>query len=187
MFFAGGHQGIERTEVRGEKLRRALANHADAKAEDEPFEREFLRGRDLREQVLHALFAHAVERQQLLFPQIVKVGDVGHQPAREKLVHQGLAEAFDVHHLARGEVQEAFAQPRRAVDVDAEAVDLTLGAHHVAAALRAVCGHGEILRAARVIFVRHDARHLGDDVAAALDHHMVANAHAQPFDFILIV
>ena len=49
----------------------------------------------------------------LLFGEIVKIGDALHHAAIHQLIHQRIAHAIDIHHAARGEVQNGFLQPRR--------------------------------------------------------------------------
>ena len=54
----------------------------------------------------------------------------------------------------------------------------------VAAAHRALLRHAERLA---VGALRLHAHHFGDHVAAALDHHRVADLQAQPLDFVFVV
>ena len=110
-----------------------------------------------------------------------------YQSALEQLRDQRIAHAVDVHHPARSEVQDALAQLRRAVRIHAAMIGLALGAHDVAAAHRAVFRHVKMLLAARMLLVVEHLHDLGNDVAAALDLHPVADEHAEPLDFIHVV
>ena len=69
----------------------------------------------------------------------------------EALGDHCIAQAFDVHGVARGEVEEFFAQAGGAVGVDASPVDLSFGSDEGAIALWAVRGEDNLLLVARWI------------------------------------
>ena len=106
-------------------------------------------------------------------------------PGFDQLIHQRVAHAIDVHHAARGEVANALAQLGRTIRIHAAMIGLALGAHHVPAAHRAALRHVKLTMPARLVFQHlHD---FGNYIAAALDQHPVADAHAQPIDLVHVV
>jgi hypothetical protein len=139
---------------------------------------------DIAQNVGGRFGAHALQREQLLGGERIQIGHAVGQAAIHQLIHQRLAHAIDIHHAARGEMQNRLLEPRRAVDVDAAAGGLALFAHHRAAANRARFGHAERLAHGAL---RADPHHLGNHVAAALDDHLVADLQAQPLDLVFIV
>src|SRR5579862_980553 len=78
-----------------------------------------------------------------------------------------------------------LAQLGGTVGVDAAVVSFAFGAHHVAAAHRAALGHMEMLAPAWAV-VQH-LNNFGDNIAAALHLHPVADAHTQPLNFVHVV
>src|SRR5205807_31876 len=109
------------------------------------------------------------------------------QPLIADLIDQGFSHAFDVHYGARGEVQDAFAQLRRTVGVDATMVGLAFHAHYVAVADRTVRGHVKLFVAARVLLAVDDFNDFGNYVATTLHHDPIANHHSQALDFIMVM
>ena len=77
------------------------------------------------------------------FFQAVEIGDAVHQAAIEQLLHDGIAQAFDVHDAAAAKVEQALAQLGGAVGVDAAVVDFAFDADDFAVALRAMRGKDE--------------------------------------------
>ena len=100
------------------------------------------------------------------------------------MIHQHVAHAVDIHDTARGEMQDGFLQPRRAVGVDAAAGRFAFFPHHFAAADRAMFGHAERPALAALA---HDAHHFRNHVAAAFHQHTIADLDSQPLDFVFVV
>ena len=96
-----------------------------------------------------------------------------HQSALQQLRHDRLAQPFDVHHAARGEVEQAAGHARRAGRIDAAMVGLALGPLHLRPAHRALRRELEMFCPPKP--VREHLHHLGDHIAAALDSHGVAD------------
>ena len=138
----------------------------------------------LRDHVGRRFGGHALERHQLIERQPVDIRHAVHQAAIHQLIHQRVAQAVDIHHAARREMQDGLLQPRRAVDVDAARCGFALFAHDLAAAHGARFRHAEGLA---VRALRLHPHHLGNHIAAALDHHRVADLQAQPLDFVFVV
>ena len=117
----------------------------------------------------------------------VEVGDAGDEFVLEEPHDDGVAEAFDVHDAAGGEVEEAAGEAGGAIDVDAAVVGLAFGAVDLAVADGAVFGEVEFFVAARVLGVFDDFDDFGDDVAAALDFDVVADEEAEALDLVGVV
>ena len=132
-------------------------------------------------------FCRCVRGRELLFGERIEVGDALHEAAIEELLDDGFAEAFDVHDLAGGEVEQALDEARGAVGVDAAVVDFAFGLDDFAAADGAVRGELEFPVAAGMILVFDDFDDFGDDVAAALDLDVVADEQAEALDFVGVV
>ena len=147
----------------------------------------FFESFDLVENVLRRLLAHAFEREQLVEREGVDVGDGFHQPTIDELVDERVAHALDVHHAARGEVQDALAQLRRAVGVDAAVVGFAFDADDVASAFGAAFGHVKLAVSARVVLVVDNLHDLRNNVAAALDQDVVADLDAEIVDEVHVV
>ena len=105
----------------------------------------------------------------------------------EKLRHQRLAQAIDVHHLARGKVQQALAQASRTIDVDAAVIDFAFGRARPRFRRPGTGGEDGNRRAARMVFVCDHFNDLGNDIAAALDQHEVADLHPEARDLVGVV
>ena len=105
----------------------------------------------------------------------------------EELRDECIAQAFDVHCIAGGEVEQAFAQASGAVGVDASPVNLALGADERARAGGAFGGEDDRFGFARVLCIVDDGDDLGDDVAAALDLDEVADADGEARDLVGVV
>ena len=76
LLFAGVGQLIHRAEMRGEKLRGALADEADAERVDQARERVLFAGGNFIDQILRRLFGHAIEARDGVELQLVKVGEI---------------------------------------------------------------------------------------------------------------
>ena len=117
----------------------------------------------------------------------VQIGQAADEPAVEKLRYDGFAEALDIHHAAGSEVEQALAQARGAVDVDAAIVGFALGADHFAVALRAMRREVKGAAAAWMLLVVDHLDDFGNDVAAAFHFHKVADLEAEALDLVGVV
>ena len=142
--------------------------------------------RDGIDQVLRALLGEPLELDQGLDREVVEVGDVAHQPARDQLVDQLVAEAVDVHGAAAAEVADALLDLRRAGGVDAARDRLAFRLDRLAAAHRAVVGQAVLLLVSGAFLDDH-LHHVGNDVTGALDQHPVADPDVLAVDLVLVV
>ena len=84
-------------------------------------------------------------------------------------------------------MKQPFPQLGRTVGIDAAMVRLSLSPHHHTAALRTMLRELELAIPPRMIFIFHHAHDFGDDIAAALDHYVVADQDAETVDLVLVV
>ncbi len=192
---------------------------ADAQREQEARQWRRLAGLDASQQVLgpfggdlaggHGLGRHAVALvgatlhfQESVQREPVQVGDAVHVFQLDEVVDVALAQAFDVHHAAAGEMADRLLALRRAEQAARTARHrLTLFPHHVRAADRAALGQFErrifgLLRgveqvAARHVFHRaaleHHGHDFGDHVTGTAHDHGVTHAHVLAADFVFVV
>ena len=141
-----------------------------------------------------------LETHEVLALEAVQVGDVADQPLLVEQHDRLLADALDVHGALADEVLDALHELRRARAVGTAHGDLTGLAHGLGAAGRADVGHrplgqGEVpLLAAHpppfgVVGLpgRHGTDDLRDDVAGALQDHVVAGPDVLAPDVVLVV
>ena len=121
------------------------------------------------------------------------VGRRADQTFGEKELDQLFAQSLDVEGVARREMLEALDRLRRTDErAGAAAHDVRFAgllvdlAQSRRAADRAGLGEDIGLRVRRPL-VEHDREHLRDDVAGALHHHRVADAHVLARDLVLVV
>ena len=184
---AGFHDRVQRAEMLRQKLCGALANKPCPQTVNDALKRKPLGGFDLRQHVFRRLLAHALELQQVVFCQLVEIGDILDQASFGKLIYQGIAEAVDIHDVTRGKMQNRALQLRWTIRIHATMVRLARRSHHVAAAHRAVLGHCEIPAAARMLFIFDDLHHLRNHISAALHFDPVADLHSETIDLIHVV
>src|SRR6185437_6201481 len=84
-------------------------------------------------------------------------------------------------------MQDRLPQLRWAIRIHAPMVRLALGAHHLAAAHRALRWHVEPLMPAGVGIIIYNPYNLRDHIAAAFHFHPIADLHAEPLDLIHVV
>ena len=138
------------------------------------------------EEVLGALLAHALQRNELLARQPVDVRVVPDEPLVQQDGHQPLSESLDVHRPSRDEVLEPLVALGLARGVHAPVHGLALLADDGRAADRAVRRHLEGNLGTGAPF--HDRPdHLRDDLAGTLDDDVVADADVLPPDVVLVV
>ena len=168
----------------GEQLAGALADKTHAQRVDQAREAVVLARRNFIEQILRRFFRHALERGHVVQFQFVQVGEVLHQALVHELVDDFFAQAVDVHGVAPREVQQRFLALGRAARIDAAVGDFFRVLVNPAVAFGASFGHDDF--AARLPFLDHldDVR---NHFPGALDDHGVADAQAQPLDFVHVV
>src|SRR5207249_4624930 len=118
---------VHGAEMLGQKLRRALAHETDAKAIDNPLQRQLLGVLDFVQHILGRFITHAFEFQQIGLSELVDIGDIPHHAAIGELIYQSIAQSIDVHYAARREVDDGLAKFGWAIGVDAAMIAFTSG------------------------------------------------------------
>ena len=130
--------------------------------------------------------ADAVERHELLDGELVDVTCVLDEAGVGELADPFLAEAFDVHRAAPGEVHDALHALHGAVDVDAVVVRLTFEPDERLPAVGALRGELPLPRALAALG-EDRTDDLGDDIAGPAHDHRVALADVLPGHVVLVV
>ncbi len=184
LFRGGRGELFHRAEMRGEKLRGALADEANADAVDQALEAVLFAGGDFVEQILRGFFGHALEIGERFEIELVEIGEILHQILFDELVDDFFAEAVDIHGVAAGKMQERFPSARRTGNIDAAIGDFAFGAVDARAAHRALVRHLELLFFRAVL---HDFQDVRNHFTGALDEHRIARVNVEAFDFVHIV
>lgn len=187
LFCAGFFEGVDGAELLGEQFGSAFADEADAEAHEDAREAGLFRFFNFIEQGARRFFSEVIEAGELHFSERVEIGDAFDELVIEQLLHDGIAEAFDVHDAAAAEVEERLAEFGGAVGVDAAIVNFAFDADDLAIALWAVGGECEGLVAAGMTGIFDDLDDFGDDVAAAFDFDRVVDFEAEPFNEVGVV
>ena len=87
------------------------------------------------------------------FRQLVNVGNILHQPALGQLRNQRVPHAIDIHHSARGEVQNRSQQLGGTICVHTAVVDFAFGADDFVSANLALLGILDFFVSARMLFI----------------------------------
>ena len=182
----GIHQVEQAGIALGDQLGHDRTDKANAQGGQQPVDRALLALLDAGLQVLHALFAVAFERADLIPGQVVDVGQVVDIALAHKQLGLLDAKALDVHRPARDEVLDRAHQLARAGAVDAVGGRFARRAHERLAADGAGGGHGPDPLFAGAQFGQR-AQDLGDHLAGPLDDHLVADADVQVADVVLVV
>ena len=91
-----------------QELRRSFAHKWDSEAVQDTRQR-LLPGRiNIAKQLFRRLLAHPFEFHQLTRRQTIKVRQIRHQALVDKLIHQRVTQAVDIHDAPRREVQNGF-------------------------------------------------------------------------------
>ena len=116
----------------------------------------------------------------------VEVGVVLHEAGRHKLLHEFVAEALDVHRIARGEESQPLPRSGRAVDVGATDIDTVVVLHQRRATFGAVRRKlpGRKPPLPKVLL---DSDHVRNHLARLLDHEHVADADVLAGDLVGVV
>src|SRR6267142_2108298 len=181
------HDRVERPKMLGKKLRRALADKTYAQPVNHAFEWQLFGSLNFPEHILGRFLAHALKFQQIVLSETVEVSDIFHHAALGKLIHERIAEAVNVHDMARGEMQDRALQFRGTIRIHTSMVGLPGCADYIPLADRTVLRHLEILIPARMRFVIDDFHDFGNHVAATLDLYPVADPHAEALDLVHVV
>ncbi len=170
----------------GQKPGHLGAHVGDAQGEEHPGQGPLLAGINVARDLGGQLISHALQRQELLFLQIVQVGQVLDQPLANKDPTPLLPQAIDIHRPLADEVLEQLQELGWARGIGAAMHGFSRRFHHRAAAHRAVAGHLEhpLLTGASG---HHRAHHLGDHIAGPLHHHPVADADVFAPDVLFVV
>src|SRR5206468_559559 len=102
-----------------------------------------------------------------------------------ELRDQGFAHAVDVHHAARGEMQDRPQKLGGAVRVDAPVVNFAFGSDNFRRADRALLRSFNFNVSAWMIFV--DLDDFGNHVATTLDSDPVADLQTEALDFVHVM
>src|SRR5262249_34053545 len=184
LLLRGAEQPVDILEVAREVDGRDPADVRDVEAEEYAVERDLLRRLDRLDRVRRGNLAEAVDLQQLLLRQTVKLRDGAHEPELPELPPGLLADASDI---GRGldPVDQRLEPARRTRLVRTAVHRLALWLDDVRAAQGALFRHLERLRAGLVLARRADD--LRDDVPGALHDDDVALADVLAVDVLLIV
>ena len=140
------------------------ADVADAKRDQDPGQWPLFAGLDRGEEVRHALFAHAVQLDQVLALEVVDVGDIPYEALLDEHGALPRAHALDIDRAPADEMLDQPYQLRGAARVHAEGDRFVLGADDRLAAARTLVRHPEYPLIARAP-LRNDAddlrNHLG--------------------------
>ena len=106
---AGRHQGVDRAKLLGQHRRHPAPTWRMAKAFSSRASPRFLLASMPSEQIINRLAAHPLQVQQPILPlfQPVQVAVVADQLFADQLIDQLVAQPFDVHRVAAGEVADA--------------------------------------------------------------------------------
>src|SRR5207249_3074021 len=149
-------------------------------------ERRLLAPLDFAEQILGGLLAHPLELDERIEVQMVEIREVLDELRLDELMHELVAEPVDVHGVLAGEVADSAFELGRTGDVDAAVVDAAFLALNVPATARTGARHPERAFLASPPF-RKRPEHVRDDVARALDKHLVADADILALDLVHVV
>src|SRR5512135_857568 len=94
---------------------RSLADKSDTQSEDQAVESALATLRDFAEKVPRGFLSHALERDELFFAELVKVGETLDHRAIDQLLDQRVAQSVDVHRPAPGKVQDRLLQASRTI------------------------------------------------------------------------
>ena len=175
----GTHDGIERAEVACQVFGGGLAHMANAQAEQETRQGGVFGLLQSRQHVLGGFVGHTVQPGQGDEAQAVQVGQRAHDLLLHQLLHQLVAQAFDVHGPAVGEMQDRLLALRGAEQAAAATVvHLGLLAHHRAAADGALAGHTEVGHIGVALSMRDHGHDFRYHVASAAHDRLVTHPHA---------
>ncbi len=189
------HQIFQFPEMACQIFRGRLTHIADAERIDETRQRGLSAVFDRLQQILGRLLAHAFQFGQCLqiqFVFVIQIGRCADDAAIHQLLHQLVAQTFDVQRAAAGKMQQGLLALRRAEQAAGAApVRFAFLAHDRAAAYRAVTVQQpeqiEWLARVRRALVEHHTHHFRDHVARAAHDHGVADAHILAPRLVLVV
>src|SRR6266404_5214545 len=181
------HDRVDRSEIFSKELRRALADKPYTQTKNYAFERQLFGSLNFSEHILCRLLAHALEFQQIVLSETVKVSDILHHAALGKLVHKSVAEPVNVHDVARGEMQNRSLEFRGTIRIDAAMVGFARCADYIPLAYRTMLGHLETLVSPGMRVVIDHFHDFGNHVAAALHLYPVADSDPEAFNLVHVV
>ncbi|OQA30542.1 MAG: hypothetical protein BWY57_02785 [Betaproteobacteria bacterium ADurb.Bin341] len=194
----GCQQAIQPTKILGQIARRCLADIADAQGVNKPGKAAVFASLDGRQQVLRRFLAHAFQPSQSRQIEAVKISQSLHQPGIDQLLNQLVAQTFDIHGAARGEMPKRLLPLRRAVKAARATRHRFVGRlFYRRAAFRAHRGQGErrmqrflleqiAPRTHRTLF-RHDGDHFRNNITGSPYNHRIADAHILAPHFVFVV
>ena len=171
-------------EMLGQQSRRLIANVANAKAEQQLVQIVGAGFFNSVQKIFCAFRLEFIQREQLLFGEGINICCRGYVIFFYQLAGHCLSQAFDVHCIAAGKVNDVSQALCRALGVYAAQSRFTLQAHHRLTARRANAGHLIGLGARAMC---SDRNHLGDNIARLAHTNGIADMHIQLADHILVV
>ena len=169
----------------------ARADVADRQGVQQPGQAAILARFDAFQQIVGRFAAHPLQIQQpiLVVFQPVEIAVVANELVADQLIDQLVAQPFDVHRVAAGEIAEPLLHLGRAFDVRAADIDAAFVLDELRAALGAL--RSERRTAAIPAILRpqmlFDADDVRNDFAGLLDHDRIAGPNVLALDFVGIV
>ncbi len=186
LFDRGVGERFDAAKVGHEGLRGGGADVENPDAEEEAPRGPGFGGIDPGEQFFDALLAHALELEDVVKLQAVKVGNVAGETGVDQLIDHDGTKALDVHGAPAGIVAKLAAHLLRANGVGAEDFHFASLMRDGRIAGRAVVRHdeGDFVAGA---FFGEDTNDRRDDFARFLDHDEIADANVFSLDLLLVV
>ncbi|MNV48038.1 hypothetical protein D3C71_1399270 [compost metagenome] len=185
--FIGVHDGVDAAEMPRNIACGGFSDVTDAQREQQAVQARLARLVDGSHQVVGGLLAHAVQAYELQRAQAVQVGQGFDPAAVHQLVHQFLAQAFDVQRLAAGRVPQGLLALGAAEQAARAARNgFVFKPFDGRAADRAGREHDEFLRVVGALF-KHGAQHFRNDVTSATHDDRVALAHVLAANFVFVM
>ena len=183
----GIHDGVHLAEMAHQLFGRGLAHMANAQTKQKTGQGGWLGFFNAGQHIVGGFFSHAVQGGQGGEAQAVHIGQGVDQAFVNKLLHQFVAQVFNVHRTAMRKVQDGLLALGAAKQTaGAAVVGLAFVAHRRAVAHRTLVQHGEYLRVLQTFF-QHHRHHLGNHIACAAHHHGVAHPHVFAAGFVFVV
>jgi hypothetical protein len=185
--FVGSDQRIQGPEVPRQIPRSRLADGANPERVDEARQGRSLGAIERSEDILRRLLAHSFERREPRGIERIEVGGRLHHPRIDQLVHQFLAQPFDVQRPPRGEMQQRLLALRRAEQAAGAARHRFVRQSHDCRTADGAMRRNMKQGGTRLPAAGHCAHHLGDHIAGTPHHDRVAHPDVLAMELVLVV